>query len=123
MQIDELKLTIGDICEDYVNDDEEGVTGYNGLLDIRPKYQREFVYRDAQRDRLAAYARQSHQCAICGKTFEFEQMHGDHIVPWSKGGKTVPENCQMLCRDCNLKKGAQVYLSQYFQSNAALLIP
>ena len=31
----------------------------------------------------------------------------DHIMPWSKGGKTVPDNCQMLCRDCNLKKGAQ----------------
>ena len=26
-------------------------------------------------------------------------MHADHITPWSKGGKTVPENCQMLCRD------------------------
>ncbi|MGO5282187.1 HNH endonuclease signature motif containing protein [Catenibacterium mitsuokai] len=32
---------------------------------------------------------------------------GDHIIPWSKGRKTVIENCQMLCRDCNLKKGAQ----------------
>ena len=31
----------------------------------------------------------------------------DHITPWSKGGKTTPDNCQMLCRDCNLKKGAQ----------------
>ena len=35
------------------------------------------------------------------------QMHADHITPWSKGGKTTPDNCQMLCRDCNLKKGAQ----------------
>ena len=34
-------------------------------------------------------------------------MHADHIVPWSRGGHTVPDNCQMLCRDCNLKKGAQ----------------
>jgi 5-methylcytosine-specific restriction endonuclease McrA len=31
-------------------------------------------------------------------------MEGDHIVPWSKGGKTVPENLQMLCRDCNRRK-------------------
>ena len=46
-------------------------------------------------------------CPICGKHFEFEEMHADHIVPWSKGGKTTPDNCQMLCRDCNLKKGAQ----------------
>ena len=39
--------------------------------------------------------------------FEFEDMHADHIKAWSKGGHTTPENCQMLCRDCNLKKGNQ----------------
>lgn len=60
-----------------------------------------------RRDALAAYEKQNHKCAICGETFEFEEMHADHITPWSKGGKTVPENCQMLCRDCNLKKGAE----------------
>ena len=37
----------------------------------------------------------------CGGRFEYEEMEGDHIVPWSKGGKTVPENLQMLCRRCN----------------------
>ena len=58
-------------------------------------------------DALAAYEKQKHRCAICGGEFEFEQMHADHITPWSKGGKTTPDNCQMLCRDCNLKKGAQ----------------
>lgn len=53
------------------------------------------------------YTQQEGKCAICGKPFEIGEMHGDHIIPWSKGGKTVIENCQMLCRDCNLKKGAQ----------------
>lgn len=60
-----------------------------------------------QRTKRAAYERQGHKCAICGEEFEFEQMHGDHIKPWSRGGHTTPDNCQMLCRDCNLKKGAQ----------------
>ncbi len=60
-----------------------------------------------RRDALAAYEEQGHKCAICGKTFEFEEMHADHITPWSRGGKTTPDNCQMLCRDCNLKKGAE----------------
>nr|WP_315124993.1 HNH endonuclease signature motif containing protein [uncultured Porphyromonas sp.] len=31
-------------------------------------------------------------------------MEGDHIKPWSKGGKTEIENLQMLCRDCNRRK-------------------
>ena len=60
-----------------------------------------------RRDALAAYERQGHKCAICGESFEFEEMHADHIKAWSKGGHTTPDNCQMLCRDCNLKKGAQ----------------
>lgn len=59
------------------------------------------------RTKREAYEKQDHKCAICGKEFELDQMHGDHIVPWSKGGHTTPDNCQMLCRDCNLKKGAQ----------------
>ena len=49
----------------------------------------------------AAYERQKRVCAKCRRHFELEEMEGDHIVPWSKGGKTVPENLQMLCRRCN----------------------
>ncbi|MBO5990326.1 MAG: HNH endonuclease, partial [Lentisphaeria bacterium] len=26
------------------------------------------------------------------------------ITPWSRGGKTIVENCQMLCKDCNRRK-------------------
>ena len=57
-----------------------------------------------RRDALAAYEKQHHKCAICGEEFEFEEMQADHIKPWSRGGHTTTENCQMLCRDCNLKK-------------------
>lgn len=57
-----------------------------------------------RRDRLAAYSRQLGICPICKQHYEFDQMEGDHIVPWSKGGHTVPENLQMLCKNCNAKK-------------------
>lgn len=57
-----------------------------------------------KRDSRAAYERQDGICPMCGEHFEFEEMQADHIVPWSRGGRTVPENCQMLCRDCNLMK-------------------
>ena len=57
-----------------------------------------------RRDRLAAYMQQLKKCAICSKPFEFEDMQADHIVPWSKGGKTTPDNCKMLCTKCNLAK-------------------
>lgn len=53
----------------------------------------------------AAYERQNHKCAICGEEFELKQMEADHIKPWSAGGKTEPDNCQMLCKACNRRKG------------------
>ena len=53
----------------------------------------------------AIYSKQKGICPFCGKHFEYKEMEGDHIVPWSKGGKKVPENCQMLCIDCNRTKG------------------
>ena len=52
MNIDERKITVGEVAEGYENNDEEGVTGYSGRLDIRPKYQREFVYDDEKRDEV-----------------------------------------------------------------------
>lgn len=57
-----------------------------------------------KRDKMAAYSKQEGICPYCHQHFEFSEMEGDHIVPWSKGGRTIPENCQMLCKDCNGKK-------------------
>ena len=53
-----------------------------------------------------AYERQGGKCAGCDEGFDFEDMHGDHIEPWIKGGKTEPDNLQMLCAGCNLSKGS-----------------
>lgn len=57
-----------------------------------------------RRDKQVAYESQNHKCAGCGDSFDFDEMHGDHIIPWSRGGRTIAENCQMLCIECNLKK-------------------
>lgn len=57
-----------------------------------------------ERDKRAAYEKQKGICPICKEHFEYEEMHGDHIIAWSKGGHTTHDNCQMLCKDCNLKK-------------------
>ena len=54
-----------------------------------------------KRDKLRKYEEQSGICPMCGKYFEFDEMDGDHIVPWSKGGKTEYANLQMLCIKCN----------------------
>ena len=50
MKIQEIKLPISELSKGYVDNLEEGISGYDGKLDIRPPYQREFVYSDKQRD-------------------------------------------------------------------------
>jgi hypothetical protein len=51
------------------------------------------------------YEKQQGVCPLCKKHFDIEQMEADHITPWKEGGRTVAENCQMLCRECNRRKG------------------
>lgn len=50
MQIDLHKIKIREVIDGYKDSAEEGVVAYGGKLDVRPKYQREFVYKDKQRD-------------------------------------------------------------------------
>ena len=50
MDITLKNIKISDLADEYVDNLEEGVFGYGGKLDIRPPYQREFVYKDKQRD-------------------------------------------------------------------------
>lgn len=68
------------------------ITGKEKYLNIR-------LFTDNQK--REAYERQKGICSICKKNFDIEEMEADHIIPWSRGGKTTSENCQMLCRNCN----------------------
>ena len=49
MKITLHTIKISDIVDGFEDNEEEGVVGYGGLLNIRPKYQREFVYNDKQK--------------------------------------------------------------------------
>ncbi|MDP2362881.1 MAG: HNH endonuclease, partial [Ignavibacteria bacterium] len=50
MNIELKEITVRELSEGYKDSSEEGVVGYSGRLDIRPPYQREFIYKDKQRD-------------------------------------------------------------------------
>jgi hypothetical protein len=50
VKIELNEITVREISDGYRDSAEEGVVGYGGLLDIRPKYQREFVYDDKKRN-------------------------------------------------------------------------
>jgi len=51
-----------------------------------------------------AFTRQKGLCPKCHEKFQLEQMEADHIKLWSEGGRTVGQNCQMLCVDCHREK-------------------
>lgn len=49
MKIELKEITVRELVQDYFDDAENGVVGFGGKLDIRPPYQREFVYGDKER--------------------------------------------------------------------------
>lgn len=50
MKIELKEITVRELADSYKDNAEGGVVGYGGKLDIRPPYQREFIYKDKQRD-------------------------------------------------------------------------
>lgn len=56
--------------------------------------------------RFSIYARDGYRCRKCGR--KTNDLEIDHIIPIAKGGKTVYENLQTLCRRCNARKGADI---------------
>ena len=79
---------------------KKGVYPY--VLTRDEKYLNIRTFTESQK--RSAFERQKGICKKCGKPFELHQMEADHITPWSRGGKTSPENCQMLCLECNRRK-------------------
>ena len=84
--------------EDVTN--KKGVYAY--VLTGEEKHLSIRAFTDAQKRQ--AYEAQDGVCKKCPKKCELSEMQGDHITPWSKGGKTIAENCAMLCADCNRRK-------------------
>ncbi len=60
-----------------------------------------------EKQKRETYERQKCVCVKCRKRFEIEDMEADHITPWHEGGKTVSENCQMLCKPDNRTKSGK----------------
>lgn len=63
----------------------------------RSKMSKTLRYKILERDKF--------ECQICGRTAkDGVKLHIDHIIPISKGGKTIESNLRTLCEDCNLGK-------------------
>lgn len=60
MKIELKNITIRELITDYEDNQDAGVVGFSGKLDIRPAYQREFVYKDKQRDAVIRTVRKNY---------------------------------------------------------------
>lgn len=97
-----LEKEIAELMEDEDITNKKGIYVY--VLTREEKYLNIRAFTD--KDRREAYERQKGICPKCKEYFEIEEMEADHIKPWHEGGKTIPENCQMLCKQDNrLKSG------------------
>ncbi len=54
--------------------------------------------------KLAVYEKQKGNCVKCNEHFELSEMEADHITPWIEGGRTIEDNCQLLCKKDNRRK-------------------
>nr|WP_306255021.1 DUF262 domain-containing protein [Ornithinimicrobium cryptoxanthini] len=107
-----LETEINDLMADDEVKSKKGIYPYVLTRDEKHLSLRQFD----KAARRGAFTRQKARCANGKKcktpgnthgqmTFELSKMDADHIVPWSNGGKTTPDNCQMLCIACNRSKG------------------
>ncbi len=97
------------IKELMMDDDVKNKSGiYSYIFDNNEKHLN--IRAFGQGMKREAYERQNGVCPHCVRDhfqtqhYEIEEMEADHITPWSEGGKTTADNCQMLCKYHNRVK-------------------
>jgi 5-methylcytosine-specific restriction endonuclease McrA len=55
--------------------------------------------------RFNVFLRDGWQCQYCGHHFKTQELTFDHVIPRSRGGRTIWSNIVTACHDCNVRKG------------------
>ena len=100
LDADKLEAEIKTLMLDDEIGNKKGIYPY--VLTRNEKYLNLRTFSDGMKRKM--YEKQNGICPHCKEKFELDQMEGDHIIPWSEGGKTNEDNGQMLCTNCNRKK-------------------
>jgi len=89
-----------------LDDDVIKKTGiYSYIITRDEKYLSIRPFSDSMKQKF--YELQKGICVKCNKHFDLSEMEADHIVPWHAGGKTIEENCQLLCMLDNRSKSGK----------------
>lgn len=92
------------LISDKAKEIEERIQAVVGGISVDPK--RLFTQDDKEEllSKLES-VEGKYECHDCKQHFFPEELTIDHLKPWSKGGRTVLSNAQLLCRACNSRKG------------------
>ena len=104
MKIEHKLFTIGEIANGYSDNQEEGVVALGGRLNVRPPYQREFVYKDVQRNAVITTIK---------KNFPLNVMY------WAKnddGSFEILDGQQRTISFCQYINSVFSYNSMYFHN-------
>jgi hypothetical protein len=104
MKIELKELTVEELTNGYQDNEEQGVISYGGRLDIRPPYQREFIYKDKQRDAVIH---------TLTKSFPLNVMY------WAvqeNGNFEVIDGQQRTISICQYINGDFAYMFRYFHN-------
>ncbi|HNW86914.1 MAG TPA: DUF262 domain-containing protein [Candidatus Limiplasma sp.] len=104
MKIELKEIPIAEVAKGYVDSADEGVMAYEGKLNVRPAYQREFIYKDKQRDEVINTIR---------KAFPLNVMYW---VVNESGGYEVLDGQQRTISFCQYINGDYSINYQYFHN-------
>ncbi|MCL2036701.1 MAG: DUF262 domain-containing protein [Oscillospiraceae bacterium] len=93
---EKLESVIESLMKDVDVMDKSGV--YQYLLSGDEKHLN--IRSFSENQKREAYDRQEGVCVKCAEHFDLGNMRAEHIIPWKSGGKTIAENCQLMCKDC-----------------------
>jgi len=102
LNVNELEEEIVNLMQDRDVTNKPGIYSY--VLTREEKYLN--IRAFDENHKREAYEKQKGICVVCNKHFELNEMEADHIDPWSKGGPTTSENCQLLCKEDNRRKSS-----------------
>ena len=102
MKIELHKITVRELVEGYVNSEEEGVVAYGGRLDVRPKYQREFIYKPEQ------------QAAVIDTVTKGYPLNVMYWAVRGDGTYEVIDGQQRTLSVCEYVAGKFAYMFRYF---------
>ena len=107
MKIEMHTITVRELVDGYVNSEEEGVVAFGGKLDVRPKYQREFIYKPTQQEAVINTLTKDYPLNVM-----YWAVRGD-------GSYEVIDGQQRTLSICEYVAGRFAYMFRYFGNLAS----